>query len=537
MNEGRSIPGAASGAAAAGTGPAAPAVAPPRATEVEAHGIDTIPAADRSARPLDLFRIQFGGANTFATIILGTFPVVLGLSWWQAVAATVIGVTVGALILMPMGLFGPRTGTNNAVSSGAVFGVRGRIVGSFLSLLTAIAFYSISVWVSGDALAGALSRLLGVPDNDLVRGIIYAVLGALVIVVVVYGYQFMLLVNKVVVVANTVLILLGVVAFAGPFDSGYDPGAGAYALGSFWPTFVLSALIVMGNPISFGAFLGDWTRYIPDRTPPGRLLAATFLAQLATLVPFLFGVATATLVAGEEDYVFALVQAAPLWYTPLLVVVAFLGGMSTGVTSVYGTGLDFSSVFPRLSRVQASLSIGALAFVFILVGRLAFDLIDSVNAFIGAIVLCTTPWMIIMTISYVVRRGWYSPEDVQVFNQGRIGGRYWFSAGVNWRGMAAWIPAAIVGLLFANYPPLIEGPFRDAAGGVDISLPVTIGTAAVLYLVLLVAAPEPRYVFGPAGPRLVPAAAGEAPAVEDDPRASAHRAGRRTAKIPEASRD
>jgi hypothetical protein len=49
--------------------------------------------------------------------------------------------------------------------------------------------------------------------------------------------------------------------------------------------------------------------------------------------------------------------------------------------------------------------------------------------------------------------------------------------------------------------------------------------------------PEPRYVFGPAGPLLVPAAAGRPPAVQDDPRASAHRAGRRTATLEEASRD
>lgn len=35
--------------------------------------------------------------------------------------------------------------------------------------------------------------------------------------------------------------------------------------------------------------------------------------------------------------------------------VAFLGGLSTGVTSMYGTGLDFPSVFPGFSRVQASL--------------------------------------------------------------------------------------------------------------------------------------------------------------------------------------
>ncbi|BBH69238.1 nitrate reductase [Actinoplanes sp. OR16] len=501
----------------------------PRITEVEQHGIDTIPAAHRHSRPLDLFRIQFGGANTFATVILGTFPILLGLSLWQAVAATVAGVVVGALILAPMGLFGPLTGTNNAVASGAHFGVRGRVVGSFLSLLTAIAFYSISVWVSGDAVVGALVRLAGVQDSDLLRGVVYAILGAIVIVIVIYGYAFMLLANKIVVFGNTALFLLGVLAYSGTLDFGYDPGPQAYALGSFWPTFVLSALIVMGNPISFGAFLGDWSRYIPAETAPLKILVATYTAQLATLVPFLFGVFTATLVAGEADYIVALINISPAWYALLLIVVAFLGGLSTGITSLYGTGLDFSSVFPRLNRVQASLFIGSIAFVFILVGRLAFDLLASVNAFVGAIVICTTPWMVIMTIGYFVRRAYYREADLQVFNQGREGGAYWFAKGVNWRGMAAWVPAAIVGLLFANYPPLIEGPFRNAAGGVDISLLVSIGTAAVAYVALIVLFPEPRYVFGPDGPRGVPSSDSPMPEVVDDHSASVHRAKARTA--------
>lgn len=259
--------------------PTAPGPRQPRATEVEQHGINTIPDADRTSGAWDLFRIQFGGANTFATVLIGTTPIMLGLTLPQAVLATVLGVVVGALILAPMGLFGPRTGTNNAVSSGAHLGVRGRVVGSFLSLLTAIAFYSISVWVSGDALVGGAARLFGVPDSTPLRAAVYAVLGAVVIVVVVYGYQFMLLVNKLVVVANTVLMLLAVLAFAGAFSAAPAAGAGGYALGSFWPTFVLSALIVMGNPVSFGAFLGDWSRYIPAATPPSRLLWATVSAS------------------------------------------------------------------------------------------------------------------------------------------------------------------------------------------------------------------------------------------------------------------
>jgi hypothetical protein len=81
--------------------------------------------------------------------------------------------------------------------------------------------------------------------------------------------------------------------------------------------------------------------------------------------------------------------------------------------------------------------------------------------------------------------GHYSESDLQVFNQGRTGGVYWFNDGVNRRGMAAWIPAAAVGLL--------------------------------------VAVPEPRYVFGPDGPRWVPSADVAPPPVVDDESASAHR--------------
>ena len=488
----------------------------PRVTEVEQHGIDTIPDADRTSTWVDLLRIQFGGANTFATVLLGTFPVVLGLSFWQAVLATICGVLVGTLFLMPMGLFGPKTGTNNAVSSGAFFGVRGRVVGSFLSLLTAIAFYSISVWVSGDALVGALTRLAGVPDSVGLRTMVYGVIGVIVIVVVVFGFQFMLLVNKTAVIANTTLILLAVVAFSGTFDAGYDPGPDAYALGGFWPTFVAAALIVMANPISFGAFLGDWSRYIPKSTPPRKLFLATFLGQLLTLIPFLFGVATATIVAGEGDYVFALIQASPIWYAVLLMLVAFIGGLSTGTTSLYGTGLDFSSVFPRFNRVQATIGIGVVAFLFILTGRLFFDLLGAVNAFVGAIIVTTTPWIVIMAIGYFVRRGHFDARNLQVFNKGEVGGVYWFTAGVNWRGMIAWIGAAAIGLLFANYPPVIVGPFIQAGGGMDLSLVVAVVAGGVLYLGALWIFPEPRYVFGADGSRLVPSTAGTPQSIETD---------------------
>ena len=261
----------------------------------------------------------------------------------------------------------------------------------------------------------------------------------------------------------------------------------------------------MSNPISFGAFLGDWSRYIPRETPKGRIMVSVIAAQLATLIPFLFGLATATIVAikapdyiAANNYVGGLLAVSPSWFFLPVCLIAVIGGMSTGTTSLYGTGLDMSSVFPRvLSRVKATLLIGVMSIAFIFIGRFAANLVQSVSTFAVLIITCTTPWMVIMIIGLLVRRGFYCPDDLQVFTRGEKGGRYWFTHGWNWRGLGAWIPSAAVGLCFVNLPGQFVGPLGEMAGGIDISLPVTLGLASLVYLALLSLFPESSAVFGP----------------------------------------
>lgn len=497
-------------------------------TQIETFGVEQIPASERHARPFDLFRIIFGGANTFATAFLGSFPVIFGLSFQAGAWAILLGVLVGSIILAPMGLFGPLNGTNNAVSSGAHFGVHGRIVGSFLSLLTAIAFFSLSVWSSGDALVGGAKRLIGLPETDLSLGLAYGLFATLVLIVCIFGFRFMLWVNKVAVIGASALFLLGIVAFAGPFDASY---AGSVQLGQpgFWAAFIGAALLAMSNPVSFGAFLGDWARYIPRQTSPARIMLAVVGAQIATLVPFFFGLITATIVATQApdyianyNYVGGLLAVSPGWFFLPVCLIAVIGGMSTGSTSLYGTGLDMSSVFPRLlSRVKATVMIGLLSIAFIFIGRFAFNLVQSVSTFAVLIITCTSPWMVIMILGLLVRRGFYRPDDLQVFTRGQRGGAYWFHGGWNWRGMGAWIPSAVIGLCFVNLPGQFVGPLGELAGGIDISLPVTLGLAAVLYLLLLVLFPEPAEVYGPQGPRWIKAGASDPqPVIQESPEAA-----------------
>lgn len=481
-----------------------------QSTGIETNGIEQIPDHQRHASPTDLFRLIFGGANTFATAVLGSFPVLFGLSFEAGLWAIILGVAVGALILAPMGLFGALNGTNNAVSSGAHFGVHGRIVGSFLSLLTAVAFFSLSVWSSGDALVGGAKRLAGLPETDITLGLAYGLFAVLVLIVCIFGFRFMLWVNKIAVWASSLLFLLGIAAFAGPFDAAF---AGSVNLGQpgFWAAFVGSAILAMSNPVSFGAFLGDWSRYIPRHTPQSRIMLAVIAAQAGTLIPFLFGLCTATLVATQapqyieaNNYVGGLLAISPTWFFLPVCLIAVIGGMSTGTTALYGTGLDMSSVFPRLlSRAGATVLIGVAAIAFIFIGRFSFNLVQSVSTFAVLIITCTSPWMVIMILGLITRRGFYHADDLQVFTRGQRGGHYWFLHGWNWRGMGAWIPSASVGLCLVNLPGQFVGPLGELAGGIDLSLPITLGLACVLYLTLLTLFPEPAAVYGPKGPRWV----------------------------------
>jgi purine-cytosine permease-like protein len=72
-------------------------------------------------------------------VLLGTLPIALGFSFWQAVLATVCGVLLGTIFTHADGAVRPGPARTTPCIR-RLLRVRGRIIGSFLSLLTAVAF-------------------------------------------------------------------------------------------------------------------------------------------------------------------------------------------------------------------------------------------------------------------------------------------------------------------------------------------------------------------------------------------------------------
>jgi purine-cytosine permease-like protein len=473
-----------------------------RVGQIETRGVEPIPDAERHSRPLNLFFIFIGLELTFGVIVVGWIPIAFGLGWWSSVTAILAGVAVGSLVLGPMALLGRATATNGAVSSGAFFGVVGRIVGSVLALLIAIGFYALTVWTAGQVAVEGAHRLIGTPNSDALLAVGYAVVAAVTVVIAVFGHANVLAANKLMIPTSGILLIVGFFAFGSQFDAGYN--GGAYLLGGFWPTWILAAVSTGAVAVEYGPFVNDYSRYVsPKRWSSRSVVAAVAAGSFVGLsFAFIFGAFTAsTFTDVASPYAQGLVAESPTWYLVPLMIIAVLGSFGQGGTALYGTGLDFSSLIPVLRRVPATLVLSAIGVIFIYLGTFVFDAVDTVNAFILILLALTAPWVAINLIGYWQRGGYLSTDAVQVFNRGEHGGIYWFNHGANWRALLPWGIGSGVGLLFVNTTSYV-GPFADAFGGVDLSFILAAVTASALYLLFLVLFPEPLDVYPEHAPGL-----------------------------------
>lgn len=471
-----------------------------RGAGVERHGVDTIPEDVRNSSPRDVVAILCGGNMALSVGVFGWLVILYGLSWWAGVAAIVAGTALGALVVTPLALLGFRAATNNSVASGAYFGVRGRLIPSVIGLLLCLGYVALTIWTGGEALVAVADRLTGSEGAVWQDAASYAVLAVAVAAVAVYGYRWLLHVNTAIVVVVGIAMLLTVIGLAGRFDVTYPGTPDTYALGSFWPTWLLAALTAgIAGPISYVTQLGDWTRYIsPRRHRPGSLLFAVFTGLLiGLLIPTLWGAYVSAILFDENSFPVGLVAGVPSWLLFPVVLAALFGSIGQGAMSLYSMGLDLDAILPRLSRTQATIVVTVLAAVLVFFGKFVWEAEVVVTALVVFLTLAT-PWAAISLIGLWRTRGHFDQPDLQVFNQRRTGGRYWYHAGWNPAAVLAWLSGSTVGVL-SNSTESFTGPIAAALGGVDAGFLTSGLTAAMVYSALVALRPAWLAGGGPAG--------------------------------------
>ncbi len=452
----------------------------------ERNGVDRIPEGDRTSTPGTFFVVFVGGSVGLGAIAFGWLGMSFGLGLWATISAIAVGTIVGQILLVPLILIGSRTATNNATSSGATFGVRGRFIGSFIGLLTCLVSVALTVWVSGSAGVAVAGRLLGLPDTPGTEAVAYALVAAVSVAVAIWGFRWLVRCTAIICVLGGLAMILMPFAFAGSINWSY--GGGEPLLGSFWPTwFLVATTIGVSGALLVCTILGDWTRYIRSDLHSQSRLAWIGSAGifLGFVVPAAIGAIVTTAVQDPTaPFTVSVANESPVWYAVLLLPFAVFGGVGLVAQSLYSAGLDLEAVVVRVTRAQATTIIGVIGVVLVYLGLLAPTIQSAVTAAFIIFAELAAPWAVIVGIGFVLTRGHYDPDDLQVFNRGRTGGRYWYSGGWSWQATLAWVVGSIVGLLMIQ-TQLFQGPLANIAGGVDISLIAGSVVAAVLYLALI----------------------------------------------------
>jgi purine-cytosine permease-like protein len=458
--------------------------------KVEHRGVDFIPHDERHSSPKNIFWIFIGANLCVALFVVGWLPVSFGLGWWASLSSVIVGSALGATILVPVSLLGPLTGTNGPVSSGAFFGVVGRIIGSTIALLVNLGFYALSVWTGGAMVVLGLNKLVGLPSDNVVLGASYAAVAIVSSIVAIYGHASMVLVERLLIPVMGVVMLAGIYVYAPHFSA--SAAGGQYLLGSFWPTWLLAVTIATVAVYLYANSICDWTRYISfDRHSRGSLLAATWAGSFIGLsLPLAFGAYVGIAIgSSSQDLVQGMVALAPVGYLIPLILLGGVGSLGQCTMLLYSSGLDFSSLFPVLRRPVATLLLSVVALIFVFVGTMVWNVESSLTAFLQLLGVATASWIAVVVMGHFLRGGSYDTDSLQVFNRREKGGAYWHWNGWNWRGTLAFAVGTIVGLLFLECA-LYAGPFSDLAGGVDISWLVALLLTGGLYWVFVSLFPD-----------------------------------------------
>jgi NCS1 family nucleobase:cation symporter-1 len=435
-----------------------------RVIAVEPGGAEFIPLRERHGRPLQLFWTWTSPNLEFATVFVGVLAVAaFGLSFWQAVAAVVLGSAAGGLTQGLLSARGPAQGVPQMVLSRLGFGYWGNILPAGLNAVTAgIGWFAVNS-VSGTF---ALNTLTHLP-----KPLCLVIIVALQIVIAFFGYNLVHAFERYAFPVLAVIFLITTVVILSKSHPG-APGHGGGIGG-----FLLATGAVFGYAVGWNPYASDYTRYFPPATSKRAIaLWAGLGLFLSCAVLEIAGAGAATITGagaalGNPTGAFTGHLPAALADATLLAIA--LGAIAANVLNIYSGALSFVAMGIKLPltlrRAIVALAFGLIGFVVALTGL--HDAGAKYTDFLLIIAYWIAPWLAVVFCDQWLRRG----QDVEplLFDRGHR----------NWAGPVAM--AAGMGLsiwLFSNqteYVGLVPGHV-PAVG--DLTFEAGFVITAVVYL-------------------------------------------------------
>ena len=441
--------------------------------EIETRSIDPIPALERHGHPRSLFALWFAANMQITSAITGALTVLVGLHPTWAIVAIVLGNALGGVPMALHAAQGPKLGVPQMIQSRAQFGVYGAVLPLVLVVMMYLGFFASGNVLGGQAVAG----LTHLPID--VAIVLYAALTALVAIV---GYR---LIHRFGWLASGLSVIV-FVYLSLRLVTGHDVGALLADAHFELPPFLLALSLTASWQLTFGPYVADTSRYLPENTSVratfwwtygGTVLGAAWAMSFGALA---FALAGKAFKGHEVAYVVGL--GGPALAVPLLLAVA-LGKFTVNVLNVYGgymsvattlTAFSGRGVLSQRGRIGYVLGVAAVGATLAVLGR--GDFLRNFILFLEFLLYFLTPWSAINLMDfYVVHR---EPYDVPaLYDASGSYGRW------NVRALVVYVVGVLVQIPFANVHGVFTGWLAPLMGGADIAWLLGLLVPAVLYRV------------------------------------------------------
>lgn len=400
-----------------------------RRAGVETTGIEIIDEADRTARPSDLFWPWFAANVSVFGISYGSFVLDFGISFWQAILVSILGIVISFLLCGLVAVAGKRGSAPTMVISRAAFGVQGQKLPGVVSWIVSIGWETFLAIMATLATATVM-RELGWGGGTPTKIIAMLVVAGLIVVASVAGYHLIMRLQSwltwVTGLATVVYVLLTVSHIEWSALTAVEGGS---------PQQVLGALIMVMTGFGLGwiNIAADWSRYQRREASSGAIVAwNTFGGALAPALLVAYGIglagSDADLRAGiVADPVGTLATILPTWYLVVFGVAAVLALVSGAVLGIYSSGLTLLSLGVRIPRPAAAgidgllLTLGTIYVVFF-----AENFLGPFQSFLITLGVPLAAWAGIFLSDLALRRRDY--DEVALFDsRGRYGSVDWIS--------------------------------------------------------------------------------------------------------------
>ncbi len=434
---------------------------------IELHGIEPIEEEERHGSPFELFWIWFAANIGILGIVYGGILTAYGLNLWQSILVALVAPLVSFALVGVLSVAGKWGGAPMLTLSRAPFGTRGNLVPTFISWISLVGWETVTVITAAYALLG-LCNLAGLPSNALWTIVSLAIIALLVIVIGLLGHATLVWVQRAATLIFGLLTLVIIIFLIG--RTHWSVVLSAHA-GS-WNAGVLAtiSIIIAGTGLGWTNAGADYTRYLPRNSKDSAIIWWTvFGSTLPLFLLIMVGVLLSSHVsnlANATNPVQAIGSALPSWMAIPYLITAAGGLIVEADLSIYSSGLNLLAIGLKAQRYKTVLIDGVLVIAgSIYVMLIAQNFFGPFESFLQLLADGLAAWSAVFLVDMLARRSY----DTSSLANTSSSSRYFYTGGVHWAAVIAWLFGILVGLAFTVSPwfsgPLATGVFASSSLG------------------------------------------------------------------------